>query len=49
MLRHGSDETCKRMDRLISRYKNQILQIAEKRGVRHVRLFGSMARGESSD
>ncbi len=35
------------MDKLISRYKNQILQIAEKRGVRHVRLFGSMARGEA--
>lgn len=30
------------MDRLISRYKSQILQMAEKRGVRHVRLFGSM-------
>ncbi len=35
------------MDKLISRYKNQILQIAEKRGVRNVRLFGSMARAET--
>lgn len=35
------------MDRLISRNKNQILQIAERRGVCHVRLFGSMARDDA--
>lgn len=35
------------MDRLICRYKNQILRIAEQRGIRHVRLFGSMVRGDA--
>jgi len=35
------------MDQLIRRYKSQILQIAEMRGIRHVRLFGSMARDEA--
>ncbi|MDX8403988.1 MAG: nucleotidyltransferase family protein [Mariprofundaceae bacterium] len=35
------------MDGLISRYKSQILQIAEQRGIRHVRLFGSMVRDDA--
>jgi len=35
------------MDKLISHYKTQILEIAAQRGVRHVRLFGSMVRNEA--
>jgi len=35
------------MDKLISRYKTQILEIAVQRGVQHVRLFGSMVRNEA--
>jgi len=37
------------MDRLISRYKSQILQIAERHGVTDVRVFGSMARGTADE
>lgn len=35
------------MDKLISRYKSEILQLAEQRGIRHVRLFGSMVRDDA--
>jgi len=35
------------MDKLINRYKNQILQMAEQRGIHHVRLFGSMVRDDA--
>jgi len=37
------------MDDLIQRSKGKILQLAEQRGICHVRLFGSMARDEDSD
>ncbi|MDQ6954952.1 MAG: nucleotidyltransferase family protein [Mariprofundaceae bacterium] len=35
------------MDDLIQRSKGKILQLAEQRGVCHVRLFGSMVRDEA--
>lgn len=34
------------LEELRSRYRTQILEIAEKRGARNVRVFGSIARGE---
>jgi len=37
------------MDALIQNAKGQILQLAEQRGVCHVRLFGSMVRDEARD
>lgn len=30
-------------------YRKQILELAEKHGASHVRVFGSIARGEASD
>jgi len=35
------------MDKLISHYKTQILEIAVQRGIQHVRLFGSIVRNEA--
>lgn len=35
------------MDRLIESYRDEILALAAKHGARHVRLFGSRARGEA--
>jgi len=37
------------MDDLIQRSKDKILQLAEQRGICHVRLFGSMARDEARE
>ena len=34
------------LEELRSRYRTRILEIAEKRGARNVRVFGSIARGE---
>jgi len=34
------------LDELRSRYRNQILALAEKRGAHNVRVFGSIARGD---
>ena len=34
------------LEELRSRFRTQILEIAEKRGARNVRVFGSIARGE---
>ena len=34
------------LEELRSRYRTRILEIAEKRGARDVRVFGSIARGE---
>ena len=34
------------LEELRSRYRSRILEIAEKRGARNVRVFGSIARGE---
>jgi predicted nucleotidyltransferase len=33
----------------VRRHRGEILRIAAKRGVRNVRLFGSVARGEATD
>jgi len=37
------------MDDLIQRSRGRILQLAEQRGIRHVRLFGSMVRDEAKE
>lgn len=37
------------MDVLIHRSKEEILLLAEKRGICHVRLFGSMVRDEAGE
>jgi predicted nucleotidyltransferase len=37
------------MDSLIEKYRQQILSIADEYGVRNVRVFGSMARGEANE
>ena len=34
------------LDEIRSRYRNQIIAAAEKRGARNVRIFGSVARGD---
>jgi predicted nucleotidyltransferase len=34
------------LDEIRSRYRNQIINAAEKRGARNVRIFGSVARGD---
>jgi hypothetical protein len=34
------------LEELRSRYRNQIVDLAEKRGAHNVRVFGSIARGE---
>jgi len=34
------------MSPFLAQHRNRILEIAEKRGVRNVRVFGSFARGE---
>ena len=36
------------MDPLIERHRSQILALAEKNGLREVRVFGSMARGDTT-
>lgn len=36
------------MHPLIEKNRNQILKLAKENGVAHVRIFGSMARGDSS-
>lgn len=35
------------MDRLIEIHRQQILELATRRGARRIRVFGSMARGEA--
>ena len=35
------------MDRLIESHRQQILELAMRRGARRIRLFGSMARGQA--
>jgi predicted nucleotidyltransferase len=37
------------MDKLIETRRETILQLAREHGVTHVRVFGSMARGDASD
>lgn len=37
------------MHPLIKSHRAEILAIAERRGLRNVRVFGSMARGDASD
>lgn len=34
------------LEELRSRYRNQIVELADKRGAHNVRVFGSIARGE---
>ena len=34
------------LEELRSRYRNQIVELAEKRGAHNIRVFGSIARGE---
>jgi predicted nucleotidyltransferase len=36
------------VDKLIETYRDQILQLARQRGVNRIKIFGSMARGEST-
>ena len=36
------------LEELRSRYRRQIVEIAEKRGAHNVRVFGSVARGEQN-
>ena len=36
------------LEELRSRYRDQIIGLAEKRGAHNVRVFGSVARGEAS-
>jgi predicted nucleotidyltransferase len=43
---HTRIEATMTLEELRTRYRNQILEIAEKRGARNVRVFGSIARGE---
>ena len=37
------------MDSMIERYRAEILALAKRHGIRDVRVFGSMARGEAND
>ncbi|MBF0370167.1 MAG: nucleotidyltransferase domain-containing protein [Magnetococcales bacterium] len=37
------------MHPLIAKHRKTILELAEKHGVYHVRVFGSMARGDAGD
>ena len=37
------------MDPLIEAHRKEILILAERRGLRNVRVFGSMARGEADE
>lgn len=37
------------MHPLIENHRAEILALAQRRGVRHVRVFGSMARGDADD
>ena len=36
-------------DPIVHRFRDQIVQVASKHGANHVRIFGSRARGESTD
>ena len=36
------------MDALIETYRDQILQLAKQRGARRIKVFGSMATGQST-
>ena len=37
------------MHRLIENHRSEILALAERHGIRDVRVFGSMARGDADD
>lgn len=37
------------LEELRSKYKPQILELAKKHGVTHIRVFGSVARGEAEE
>ena len=37
------------MDSMIEQYRAEILALAKRHGIRDVRVFGSMARGEAND
>ena len=41
--------TVQKMDPLIERHRSQILALAKKNGLREVRVFGSMARGDATE
>ncbi len=37
------------MDKLIEQHRHRIVQIAKTHGLSHVRVFGSMARGDANE
>lgn len=45
--RFGLPDT--RLDRRLRRHRRAVIEIAARRGVRNVRVFGSIARGEDTD
>ncbi len=38
-----------KMDRVVEQYRQQILKLARKNGVRNIRVFGSMARNQANE